>query len=294
MSLEITALDTVKVKQNKRICSPSSELADKKNVDGLYAKYVIFLLMIVYVFNFVDRHILAILAEEIKADLGVSDADLVFLFGTSFAVFYAIFGIPLGRLADVWNRRKLITIGLGFWSLMTALSGTARSLPALAVCRFGVGVGEASATPAAFSILYDYFSPRSRTTVLAIYSSGVYIGAGLGLFLGGEILDAWNSLWPDTSNAPFALKGWQAAFIIVGLPGLIMALWVSMLREPVRGESDGIDCKVHPRPFHEAVSALMNMLPVGNLWLLERLGGDDGKLLLILSQLSALLLLYIV
>ena len=129
-----------------------------------YSKYVLFVLIIVYVFNFIDRQILSILAESIKADLGISDADIGFLYGTAFAVFYAIFGIPLGKMADVWVRRKLISVGLGFWSLMTALSGTARSFPELAVFRFGVGVGEASATPAAFSMLSDYFPPRVRAT----------------------------------------------------------------------------------------------------------------------------------
>ena len=160
-------------------------------VGGRYSKYVLGVLLIVYVFNFIDRQIISILAEEIKADLGISDGDIGFLYGTAFAVFYAIFGIPLGKLADVWTRKSLISVGLAFWSLMTALSGTARSFAALATYRFGVGVGEASASPAAFSMLSDYFSPKVRATVLAVYSTGVYIGAGIGLFLGGVIVDAW-------------------------------------------------------------------------------------------------------
>ena len=129
-------------------------------VGGRYAKYVLFVLVIVYVFNFIDRQILSILAEDIKADLGISDAEIGFLYGTAFAVFYAVFGIPMGKLADVWVRKNLIAIGLAFWSLMTALSGTARSFGMLAACRFGVGIGEASASPAAFSMLSDYFPPR--------------------------------------------------------------------------------------------------------------------------------------
>lgn len=98
-------------------------------------------IFLVYVFNFVDRQILAIFAEEIKADIGVTDAQLGFLFGIAFAVFYATFGVAFGRLADTWNRKKLITLGLGFWSLMTALSGLARGFVPLAVCRFGIGAG---------------------------------------------------------------------------------------------------------------------------------------------------------
>jgi hypothetical protein len=111
--------------------------------------------VVVYVFNFLDRQILSILAERIKADLGVSDAQMGFLYGTAFAVFYAIFGIPLGRLADVWDRRRLIAWGLAAWSAMTALSGLARSFAQLALARFAVGVGEASASPAAYSLLSD-------------------------------------------------------------------------------------------------------------------------------------------
>jgi MFS family permease len=222
---------------------------------------VLGVLILVYVFNFIDRQILSILAEEIKADLGISDADIGFLYGTAFAVFYAVFGIPLGRLADLWVRKNLISVGLGFWSLMTALSGTARSFGGLAMFRFGVGIGEASATPAAFSMLSDYFSPRVRATVLAIYSSGVYIGAGIGLFLGGVIVDAWNGAFPDPASAPFGLKAWQAAFFAVGLPGLFMALWVWRLREPRRGMSEGLATEAHPHPFREAGRALFSVLP---------------------------------
>jgi MFS family permease len=248
---------------------PSSE------VGGRYASYVLFVLVLVYIFNFIDRQILSILAEDIKADIGLSDAEIGFLYGTAFAVFYAVFGIPLGRLADVWTRKSLISAGLGFWSLMTALSGTARSFAALATFRIGVGVGEASATPAAFSMLSDYYPPRLRATVLAIYSSGVYIGAGIGIFLGGVILDAWSSAFPDPAEAPFGLRGWQAAFMVVGIPGLFMALWVRTLREPVRGQSEGLVTPPHPSPFREAGIELINVLPPFTLIGLVRLGASS-------------------
>ncbi|NJN52820.1 MAG: MFS transporter [Gammaproteobacteria bacterium] len=200
-------------------------MSDDREVGGRYAKYVLGVLVIVYIFNFVDRQILSILAEEIKADLGISDADIGFLYGTAFAIFYAVFGIPLGKLADVWMRGRLISVGLAFWSLMTALSGTAKSFASLAVYRFGVGIGEASATPAAFSMLSDYFPPRLRATALAIYSSGIYIGAGIGLFIGGVVVEGWRDAFPDPATAPFGIKPWQAAFFVVGLPGLAMAIW---------------------------------------------------------------------
>jgi MFS family permease len=242
-------------------------------IGGRYAKYVLGVLIVVYVFNFIDRQILSILAEEIKADLGITDADIGFLYGTAFAVFYAVFGIPLGRLADVWVRKSLISAGLAFWSAMTALSGTARSFGALAVYRFGVGIGEASASPAAFSMLSDYFSPNQRATVLSIYSSGIYIGAGIGLFLGGIVVDGWNSLYPVVADAPLALKAWQVAFFVVGLPGLLMAVWVWTLREPLRGMSEGLPTADHPAPFAEAFRSLQSVLPPLTLWSQWRAGG---------------------
>src|SRR5882672_3973476 len=137
-----------------------------RDADGRYRSYVLGVLVLVYVFNFLDRQILSILAERIKLDLGVSDAELGFLYGTAFAVFYALFGIPLGRLADAWDRRRLIAIGLAFWSVMTAASGLTRTFTQLALARVGVGVGEASATPAAYSSLCDWFPARNRATVL--------------------------------------------------------------------------------------------------------------------------------
>ncbi len=217
-------------------------------------------LTVVYVFNFVDRQILSILAEDIKADIGVTDAQMGFLYGTAFAVFYAIFGIPLGRLADVWVRRSLISIGLAFWSAMTALSGTARGFVPLAAYRIGVGVGEASASPAAYSLLSDWFPPRLRATALGIYSSGVYIGAGVGLFLGGMIVDGWARAYPV--DAPFGLRGWQVAFFVVGLPGILMALVVRMLPEPVRGQSEGLpERDPHPHPFLAFGRELLSVVP---------------------------------
>lgn len=246
----------------------------KTKVGGWYANYVLFVLVLVYIFNFIDRNILSILSEEIQRDLGVTDAQMGFLYGTVFAVFYAVFGIPLARFADVWVRRSLISIGLAFWSLMTALSGTARSFPILALYRIGVGVGEASASPAAYSMLSDYYSPKVRATVMSIYSSGVYIGGGIGLFLGGWILESWSGAYPTLEQAPFGLRGWQVALMAVGVPGLLMALWVRTLREPLRGASEGIYSAPHSSPFALLGSELMSMLPIANLPALYRAGGS--------------------
>jgi MFS family permease len=220
---------------------------------------VLGVLVLVYVFNFLDRQILSILAERIKSDLGVSDAQIGFLYGTAFAVFYAVFGIPLARLADVWDRRKLIALGLAIWSVMTALSGLAGNFAMLAVARFGVGVGEASATPAAFSLLSDTFSPARRATALAVYSSGIYIGAGLGIGIGGLIVERWDAAF--AAAAPFGLRGWQVAFFVVGLPGLLLALWVASLREPPRGQADGLYNEPEPRPFRQFWLELRSVVP---------------------------------
>ncbi len=241
---------------------------------GWYSHYVLFVLVIVYVFNFIDRNILSILAQDIKADLGVSDAEMGFLYGTVFAVFYAVFGIPLARFADVWVRRSLISIGLLFWSAMTALSGMARSFPVLAMFRIGVGIGEASASPAAYSMLFDYYPVRVRATVIAIYSSGVYIGGGIGLFLGGVILDTWQTAYPVVESAPFGLKGWHVAFMAVGIPGVLMAIWVRTLREPIRGISEGLVTEDHPAPLKVLTTEMVAMLPLFNIPGLKRAGAS--------------------
>ena len=160
---------------------------------GWYRWYVLFVMMLVYAFNYIDRQIITILAPYLKADLRITDAQLGLLFGTAFALFYGLFGISLARLADGWSRVKTLAIGLSFWSGMTALSGFSSNFGQLGVARIGVGVGEASATPAAVSLLGDYFDRRIRGTVLALYSVGVYIGAGLSLMIGGSVVVAWTN-----------------------------------------------------------------------------------------------------
>ena len=197
-----------------------------------YSWYVLGVLVVVYILNFIDRQILAILAVDIKRDLGLSDGDLGFLGGAAFAVFYALFGVPLGRLADRWNRVRLLTIGLLLWSTATALSGLARNFLTLSLARMGVGVGEATASPTAYSLISDYFPSRQRATALAIYSSGLYIGGGVSLLIGANISKWWDAAYPGGGIG--GLVGWQAAFVLVGLPGVLLALWVASLREPAR------------------------------------------------------------
>src|SRR5690606_7243906 len=189
-----------------------------------YSWYALGVLFLVYLVNFVDRQILSILANDIKADLALDDAQLGFLYGTAFAIFYALFGIPLGRLADSWSRTRLLAVGLTLWSGMTVLSGFAKNLGTLTFARIGVGVGEASAAPCSYSLISDWFPPRMRGTALGIYSAGLFTGSGLSLLIGGLIVENWNAAWP--AGGPLGLVGWQAAFVAVGLPGLLLALWV--------------------------------------------------------------------
>ena len=197
-----------------------------------YNWYALGLLALVYCTNFVDRQILSILANDIKADLAIGDAELGFLYGTAFAVFYALLGIPLGRLADSTHRIRLLSLGLALWSAATVLSGLAKGYGQLALARIGVGVGEASANPCAYSLIADWFPAPMRGTAIAIYSAGLFVGSGLSLWLGGFIVESWALAYPE--NAPFGLAGWQVAFIAVGLPGLLLALWLLTLREPAR------------------------------------------------------------
>ncbi len=218
------------------------------------------MLTAVYVLNYLDRQILSILAEDVKRDLALTDAQIGFLYGTAFAVFYAVFGLPLGRLADTWTRTRVVAWGLGVWSFMTTLSGLARGFGQLAAARFGVGVGEASANPASFSLIADYFRPERRATAMAVYQTGLYVGSGLGLGIGGLVVARWDDAFA-AGAAPLGLRGWQVAFFVVGLPGLVLAPLVARLAEPVRGRLDGMVTPNTVHPFRDAARELRAVLP---------------------------------
>jgi MFS family permease len=218
--------------------TPSVEGDQQSQKAPAYSWYALGVLFLVYLLNFVDRQILSILANDIRADLGIDDAQLGFLYGTAFAIFYALFGIPLGRLADSVPRLRLLSAGLALWSAMTILSGFARNMGGLVFARIGVGVGEATANPCAYSLISDWFPKHIRATAISIYSAGLFLGSGLSLIIGGAIVESWNAAYPG--GGPLGLAGWQAAFIVVGVPGLVLAIWVLMLREPQRGEMDGL------------------------------------------------------
>jgi len=251
-----------------------------------YAWYVLGILFVVYVLNFIDRQVISILAEDIKRDLHLKDEDLGFLYGTAFGVFYALFGIPLGRLADSWHRVRLMTVGLALWSTMTALSGFSRTGGQLALARIGVGVGEATASPSAYSLISDYFPKRLRATALSIYSAGLYVGGGVSLFIGGAIVQGWNRAWPG--GGPLGLVGWQAAFLAVGLPGLIVAVWIATLREPIRGLVEGLpEPERHPAPFRAFFQELLTIIPP--LTLIGAARGGGRALLVNLAGLAVVI-----
>jgi len=197
-------------------------------------RYALSLLVVAYTLNFIDRQILAILLPAIKLEFGVQDWVLGFLAGSAFALFYATLGVPLALLADRWNRRNLIAVALAVWSGMTALSGTAASIVQLAIARIGVGVGEAGFSPSAHSMISDYYPPKERSSAMGIFSTGISIGIMIAYLAGGWVVQN---------------IGWREAFLIVGLPGLVLALIFRMtVREPVRGLSEGrVDNRDRPR-----------------------------------------------
>ena len=248
-----------------------------ERVGGGYAWYVLIVLMVVYVFNFIDRSILTILGPYIQKDLGLSDGQIGLLSGTVFALFYGLFGLALGRLADTWVRTWTIALGLAIWSGMTALSGFATSFGTLAAARVGVGVGEASASPAAYSLLGDWFPREKRATALSIYSSGIFIGAGLSFAISGIVVAGWTKAYAG-GGAPLGLTAWQAAFLIIGLPGLVLAALVMTLREPPRGLADGILAKGlrESQPFAKMFAELGTILPPFTLVRLRRDGASGG------------------
>jgi MFS family permease len=257
----------------------SSDIDQAKAPGRIYSYYVLSLLVVFYAFNFLDRQIITILAPSLKTDLNLSDAQIGLLFGTAFALFYALFGIPLAKLADGWNRVKTISLGLSLWSAMTAVSGFAGNFAQLGAARIGVGIGEASASPAAYSLIQDYFPKRQRATALAFYSSGIYVGVGASLIFGGAVIGYWDSNFtPETR--PFGLAGWQATFLAFGVPGLLLALLVRFtVREPVRGLFDGIkSIKEAPNPFKDVGREMATMFPPFSIINLAKVKNDRSAL----------------
>ncbi len=202
----------------------AEKIVDQKKVNTVYRNYVLAMLTLVYVFNFVDRQLLVILQESIKKDLHLSDTQLGLLSGFTFAIFYVTLGIPIARLADKGNRRNIVTLSLAGWSLMTACSGLVRNFVQLLLARIGVGIGEAGGSPPAHAMISDYFHPEKRATALSIYSTGIYFGILIGFLMGGYLNQS---------------LGWRTAFFVIGIPGLAFSLlFYISVKEPLRGATD--------------------------------------------------------
>lgn len=197
---------------------------------------VVALLMIAYVLSLADRQILSLLVGPIRADLQVSDTQMSLLMGLSFALFYTVCGLPVARIADSGSRRLLIVVGVAFWSLATAACGLAQRYWTLMFARMGVGIGEAALSPAAYSLITDLFPQGQRALAISIYSSGIYLGSGLALAVGGLIVSWAESMGTITLPALGVIRSWQVVFLVLGAAGLLFSVvLLLLLKEPPRG-----------------------------------------------------------
>jgi len=199
-----------------------------------YAWYMVILLTVAYIFSFVDRYILGLLIEPIKADLQLSDTQIGLLLGPAFAIFYATMGLPLGWMADRKRRTWIVGFGVALWSAATAASGLAKNFLHLFVARMSVGVGEATLSPCTMSMISDSFPKVQRAKPIAFYTMALSLGAGIASLISAAVLQ-WAKTVPDI-RLPLVgvVEPWQFTFIVVGLPGLVLALLMFTLREPPR------------------------------------------------------------
>ena len=227
---------------------PGPDAHDSQSDPGgseAYRRYALGLLVVVYVFNFIDRQILNILAEAIRKDLGLSDTQLGVLGGVAFAFLYSFAGIPIARWADRGVRRSIIALGLFAWSAMTAVTGLTRNFVEIALARVGVGLGEAACSPPAHSLISDLFPPERRGTALAIYALGIPVGSAIGTFAGGWLKELFD---------------WRTAFFVVGLPGVLLAVIVrTTLREPERGRFDAVKLSAEPPPLGAVMRRILSL-----------------------------------
>ena len=226
----------------EKLSSDDNPKGRARKFKSAYPYYALGVLTVAYICNFVDRQILAILQESIKAELHLMDWQLGLLSGIAFALFYVSVGIPIARWADKANRRNIVSIAIATWSFMTAISGLAQNFVHLLLARIGVAVGEAGGSPPAHSIISDLFPPQKRATALSIYSMGVYFGILCGFVIGGWINDFY---------------GWRMVFFVIGIPGILWALVIRFtLREPPRGQSENVEKVLDAPPMGEVLRLL--------------------------------------
>jgi MFS transporter, Spinster family, sphingosine-1-phosphate transporter len=239
------------------------------------AWYALALVALTNAMSLLDRNILAILAPRIKADLKIGDAEMGLLYGTVFALFYALFSLPVGRLADGWVRRKLLAVAITFWSLATGLAAFANGFALLALSRLGVGIGEGASQPAGMSLLYDMFPKERRGLVMAVLASAIAVGLGASSILGGVAADWWDRAYPVAP--PMGFKGWQFAFFVASIPGILLAIALWRLPEPPRGLMDGIETPPDPHPFRASAAVLGSVTPGSNWLSLWQRGASAGQ-----------------
>jgi MFS family permease len=221
------------------------------------AWYMVVVLMICYTLSYADRQILAFLVRPLEHDLNITDTQVGQLQGFAFSLFYTFFGLPMGALADRVSRRNLVAIGLVLWSLMTSLSSVARSFYLLAAARMGVGIGEATLSPCAFSMIADSFPKERLGGALSTYTMGIQMGSGLALIIGGVVAQTVSHMPP--LDIPFvgSIAAWRLTFLIVGAPGLLVALVLLSVREPARRalllNADGAPAKLGLRALLQQV-----------------------------------------
>ena len=242
------------------------------------AWYAVAVLTLAYILSFIDRQILSLLVVPIRRDLHISDTQMSLLMGLSFALFYSLFGFPLGRLADSRSRRNIITYGIIAWSVCTAGCGVASSYTRLFLMRVGVGVGEAALSPPAYSMLSDYFAAHRRALALSVYALGIFLGSGVAMILGGVVVtytSTGNRITLPVIGLP--IFPWQLTFFLVGIPGLMIAALVRTVREPQRRERMGagsppiratmVYMLKHRATFgcHHFAAAMMSVVMYGSL-----------------------------
>ncbi|QNA82655.1 MFS transporter [Sphingomonas sp. So64.6b] len=197
---------------------------------------VVVVLLFAYAVSLIDRQVLSLLVQPIKASLAISDTQVSLLHGLAFAIFYTMFGILIGRAVDTYNRRNIIVAGMTLWCMATVACGISSSFAGLFIARMFVGVGEATLSPAAFSMIADYFPPERRARAMSVFSTGVFVGSGLALILGGVAIEATERYAGTSVPLIGQVEGWQLAFFAVGAPGLLIAALIALVREPARME----------------------------------------------------------
>lgn len=252
--------------------APSMAASTKVSRAGWYA---LTLVSLTQAMSLLDRQILSILATNIREDLQIGDAELGLLYGTVFALFYALFSLPLGRLADGWLRGKLLAICITIWSFSAGLAAFASGFGLLAISRLGVGIGEAAAQPAGNSLIFDEFPKARRGIAMAAMAIAVAVGLGLSMILGGVAADWWDKTYAQ-GNAPLGFSGWQFAFIVASLPGFILAILLYRMKEPRRGAIEGIETPKDPHPF-KASAAMLGAVTPGTNWFLLWHRGASAK-----------------